>query len=787
LQALHPDLFLKKNMAAAAQWATDKLQSFANRFGGLLHEYITGITQYGDNLRTVLEQSNKVLRTQLETVVSALELGEQNFGTAFLTATTSQLRLQGTLSSNKRNLRLKRDELLERYEQLKETYRRNAHFDFEWLPITRIKSLQQVKNLIRDFQSALQGWQQQLPQYVHEEVLRLSSKTAQQGLVTASLPQNLEEKMEALLHDLEEIKLLSEPIAHNFLTLQKRQQFLEQIQSNLEQLMRNMRDFEVFYPWQRFWLTLSEADKKVIRALATIKTADWNTAFKSWFLHQALQQAQDAALPDDRLPLGEYRDQWEQFCEMLPLQIRSHWQENHAKTLKEIKKDKTWGPLVNMRNATFQEGALYADGGNWLTERFPVWVTSPEAALHTFSEQTEPVFDWIVINNLTELTAATALQLTRLAKRCIFFGEGEAQIALADAALADILPAPVNVFQLKGIHHYYPANVQQVFYGHYFTEMALSKPFKWSIHPVKSQFNSESWVNYAEVDAVIKWILELEASGQLAPPNTAIVATTIAQRDAIAAALLGLRRKPSSTSTFIQQMERNGLGIYHLGELAGLKADLLVLSLTFGPDEHSEMGAEIDVLNSPNHIKWLQLLMQVAQNEVYLIHSLPADVLRFLAQDQKNEGVFLVGNYVLLAQAWLKGDLAAQEIIADRLLKWRAAVPLENPAPVFWDELTQTLRPYLTAERLVRQPQASPIPLPLMIKAEKEGINPIALIADGFFANTPATDFNWEQAQRRWFNQNGWKCLPVWSVNFWKNPEQEGRKVAGQIIRLEKS
>lgn len=787
LQALHTDVFLKKNIAPAAQWTNDKLQSFVHRLGGLLHEYITGITQYGDNLRTVLEQTNKVLRTQLETVMSALELGEQNYGSSFLTATTSQLRLQGALFSNKRNLRIDRDEVINRYEVLKESYRRNAYFDFEWLPLTRIKNLQQVKSLAHRFQSALQEWQQQFPQYVHEEVLRLSSKTVQQGLTTASLPQNLEEKMEALLLDLDETKLLNEPVTHNFLTLQKRQQFLEQIQGNLEQLIRNMRDFELFYPWQRFWLTLSETEKKLIRALANIKTSDWNTAFKSWFLHQALQNAHDISLPDDRLSLGEYRDLWEHFCEMLPLQIRSLWQDNHNKTLKLIKKDKNWGPLVNSRNAYFKEGDLYAGGGKWLTDRFPVWVTSPEAALYTFQQQSEPLFDWVVINNLTELSTTIAQQLTQLAKRCVFFGEGEAQIALADDNLSDILPIPVNVFQLKGIHHYYPANLQQVFYGHYFTEMALSKSFKWTIKQVKSKFNSTNWINLAEVNAVINWILNLENSGQLDPPNIAIVATTIAQRDAIASAIYELRRKPSSTSTFIQQLERNGLGVYHLSELAGLKADLMIVSLTFGPDEHSEMGAEIDVLNSTDHVKWLQLLMQIAEKEVFLIHSLPPNTLRFIAEDQNKEGGFLLGNYVLLAQAWNQGDLPTQEHIADRLLKWRPPIPLENPAPIFWDELTQTLRPYLSVDRMARQPQAAPIQLPLMIKSAKEGDSPIAMIADGFFANTPFTDFSWEQAQRRWLNQNGWKCLPVWSVNFWKNPDQEGRKIAGQIIRLEKS
>jgi hypothetical protein len=289
LNGLSKSIFLKKNWAGAAQWAADKLQRFNTRFGALLHEYITGINQYGDNLRTVLEQSNKLVRNQLEILIQAIATGEQSHGASFLTVTTGQLRLLGTLSLKKRNLWQDRQQVFELYDQLKESYRRNTQFDFEWPVLSRIKNLQQVKSLAEQFQKALQAWQNDLPQYLQEETTRLSSKTVQQKLVTSTLPLNLEEKMDALLHELNDSELLAEPVVHQLLTLQKRQKFLEQTQTNLEHLLRNMRDFEAFYPWQQFWLSLNEPEQKVIQALATIKTSNWEIAFKSWFLHQALQ------------------------------------------------------------------------------------------------------------------------------------------------------------------------------------------------------------------------------------------------------------------------------------------------------------------------------------------------------------------------------------------------------------------------------------------------------------------------------------------------------------------
>jgi hypothetical protein len=57
------------------------------------------------------------------------------------------------------------------------------------------------------------------------------------------------------------------------------------------------------------------------------------------------------------------------------------------------------------------------------------------------------------------------------------------------------------------------------------------------------------------------------------------------------------------------------------------------------------------------------------------------------------------------------------------------------------------------------------------------------LLADGFVGTLGHTDYSWEAAQAGKISEEGFETRQVWSVNWWRQPDQEARRLAGDLMR----
>ena len=70
---------------------------------------------------------------------------------------------------------------------------------------------------------------------------------------------------------------------------------------------------------------------------------------------------------------------------------------------------------------------------------------------------------------------------------------------------------------------------------------------------------------------------------------------------------------------------------------------------------------------------------------------------------------------------------------------------------------------------------------------DQEGVLQTFLEADGFISHAPSTSYSWEQSQRTKIDSGKMRFIPVWSLKWWKNPKEEARKLASEIIKLDKA
>ena len=73
--------------------------------------------------------------------------------------------------------------------------------------------------------------------------------------------------MDYLLGEINSAQLFEAPLEHQMLTVPKRQKYLEGVIEQLETTRRSLKDFSVFYDWQKNWLGLSKPAHKLIHAL----------------------------------------------------------------------------------------------------------------------------------------------------------------------------------------------------------------------------------------------------------------------------------------------------------------------------------------------------------------------------------------------------------------------------------------------------------------------------------------------------------------------------------------
>ena len=301
---------------------------------------------------------------------------------------------------------------------------------------------------------------------------------------------------------------------------------------------------------------------------------------------------------------------------------------------------------------------------------------------------------------------------------------------------------------------------------------------------VEGRYNEENETNEAEAQHIIRVLNQIKKTPQRTFPTVGIACFSVGQRNLILDYLLEIKRKRQQGAEKIQQLERNGLGVFHVDDLVGQHFDILIISGTYGAvDLKGTLSSHIQRLEQPGGTKSLYLLMGRALKEVFIINSLPLDYLESCMEDHAKNGSFLLTNFYAYAQAIQQTDPESQQKIVENVQKWQASGQKAKSNSFFLKEVARSLTPYLKSGRIEEQVSTAHLSFPLLIKPTNEDVPPLVLQPDGFFAQTPATDFFWEHQQWERLNQNGYHYLPIWSARWWKTPLQEARRLASTIIK----
>ena len=798
LSRLNDAVFTQYDRPEGVAWTEANVQALLHKATALHHRYISKTNDYAEALLDHYEQYYFELAGFVKKVRDSLEDGVQRFGSDFEKAISNSEKLYGVFSDRYKEIVTAKEKIGATFEEMRRLYSLRKYFEFDFPPTLDVKNIKKIAELTKDFEASLRLWRRRIPGAVRDDVRRLNGKSIHSDLDFREQIKDLEYGMDVFVEEFNQAGLYGETLRHEMLTIPKRQEFLEDVIARLEDTQFYLRDFDDFYVWQRHWLHLSPAAQKVVRALCKIKPLNWEAAFESWYLHHLLQNEFHPGLHWDTGTQANLHTYTRELKQLLPTQISALWQNRKNKALRALKSAdakayKTWfGKNNRAMSASHRADELFRMHVNSLTETLPVLLVTPQVALDVV-QASNMLFDIVLVDEAHNIPKQECYHLFDMAKNLVVFGDSK----------QDMTPAAEDDFLefCKGIG----AKTSTLDYQHQdspeewvrFNRIAFGTPFKRMpsgrsaqdatvVANVEGRYEETSGTNEAEARQIIDWLNLIEPTPAKTYPVVGIACATEPQRDLIAGQLLKIRQRRMAGHEKIQQLHLNGLGVYQFAELQGQHVDILLISITHGTtDAHGTLTRDLHFWNSQAGFNQLHLALTRATQKMFIAHSIPEGLHSVLAADKNFIGTCVLSHLVTFAAQIQRGDMAAAEEQLARMSELLDYSVSDYPATTFMEEVEIALRPYFDTTQIRRNELAARIRVPMHVQGKSADEPSSVLLFDGVLAPTALPSYEWEEKMRQYFAKHHIQYVPALSVQWWKSPKQEARRLASRLLKKE--
>lgn len=793
LGRLNNTVFMEHSSADGLAWTESTVKTLLTKATAIHHRYISKTNDYAEALLDHYEQHYAELASATKRIQDALEDGVQQYGPDFEKTASTTEKLYGVFSDRYKQIATAKQQLGEYYEALRHAFLQRKYFDFDFPQNLDVRNIKKIAEQTKRFDEALSTWLRRVPGIVREDVRRLNAKSIHTELDFREQIKELEYAMDVFLEEFNAAGLYADTLRHEMLTIPKRQEFLEDMIARLEDTQFYLRDFPDFYIWQRHWLNLSPPEQQVVRALCKIKPRNWKAAFDSWYLHHFLQSRYSPNLHWDEETTAAYHADMAELARLQPAQISALWQARKTKALKALKDAdatafKTWfGKNNRTLSQSRKADELFEQHIEPLTETLPALFVTPPVALDVV-RASNTTYDLVLVDEAHNIPKQECYHLFGMAKSLVVFGDAKQDMtpAAEDDLLEFCKALGGHTHNLEYQHQDSPEEWLR------FNQIAFGTPFKrlpsghsssdvTAVANVEGHYDEATGTNEAEARQIIDWLNLIEPTPAKTYPVVGIACATVEQRDLIAGQLLKIRQRKTAGHEKIQQLHLNGLGVYQFAELQGQHVDILLLSIAHGlVDAHGTLTNHLHFWNSQLGFNQLHVALTRATQRIYIAHSIPPGLHTVLAANKNFIGTCVLSHLVTFGELMQQGDRAAAEEQLEHLRALLEYPDASHTSTTFMQEVELALQPYFVTGQLRRNAVVEGVVAPTLIHA---GEHRSLLLYDGVLASSPLPSYEWEEKIRRYFAKRQVDCVPTLSVQWWKSPKQEARKLAARLVR----
>jgi len=770
LNILHTGVLGNTSLEEISDYFNLQLNEERNNFRFILTEYLNVLTQYSDALNINLFKQIQGIIERIEEIENKFDGFLDLFGNDFLFTKNFSLLLYSKLADRGKKILEAREMMVQLLNKLKVSIESQQFWSFpeppEHISHTHLGDWINYLPILKE--SAIE-WQQHLPDFINEEVLRASSNNVHASTVFKDQFSYLENLMDEAIENFNSKSLYLERLDHQALTLIKRQKWLELTVNSFDLILVNIRDFSTFYQWQLSWKELSPGAKAVIQVLSTINPADWVMTFKNWYLHQILLKNYHHYLPDTTLPLETYEADWELLQSMMPRQIQSLWFQKRRERIKQWKKDektifqKMIGWLENSQLKEYDYLFFLKDMLPLWLDCFPVFCLTVKQANELFQQYPTIEFDHVYWGDVQYSTIQEIAKFQALGKSTTYFYNPAFDKNENENELINKYP----MYKMSKIHGFYQGNPWQQWRGGQVTVNAI-KEASVHFHRINGVFQPNG-VNEGEATFLINELSKIRYSSTEFIPSVGIICLTEMQRNFISTLIFKVCHEESTLKSHFNNLKNNGLEILMPNEIESRHFNLVYLLTSF-EDVNLLLKSSFSSIN-------VEQIAALPLDNFTVITSLKrAELIEMDEKDDKD--IFIP--YLKFLEAINDRDLYALEYEFQKF-RFKKEEPFSENYHAFWAELMHRLDSKQATFEFQKNIFFNQDYFPFFIKKQTVQANYIFFLLDGFHANTAHTDFIWEIRQTNKLKKYGIELLPVWTVNWWKNNVIELKRLVANI------
>ena len=257
LRDLNAGIFVHKSESDALSFIQESIDGLLDKGRQLLRSFIAVQNEYAENLTGHYQKIYNRNKKLLEGLKSKLQELNSLYNRDLRSSSKFTLQLFGSFNTKAKEVLHFRKQLSDQYLALQKLNTEGALFHHTFLKETDFQFTDRVSSNLKQYSNLLNNWHHKAILNVQEENLRLNSKTALAELGFKEKISDLEvSRLELFVEELNAIGLYQLPLESKTLTLSKQQKFLELCIDKLENTKLNLRDFNGFYQWQKFWFSL---------------------------------------------------------------------------------------------------------------------------------------------------------------------------------------------------------------------------------------------------------------------------------------------------------------------------------------------------------------------------------------------------------------------------------------------------------------------------------------------------------------------------------------------------
>ncbi len=771
LEMLQPSIFTENEEAEATQKLRSKLSAAEEELTQLQHRYLSATDQYRDQLSGYYDNISRQLSDTLQQLEIKMKQYSQQHGIDFQLTSLASLKLISRFSNKYKTILQAKQEVIGLFRKLHQDYQQNAYFDFSFTAEGEKRNIARWSTDMEAFREALKTWQAQIPSQIKTEMLRLSPGNSKEKIGMSEEIRSLETALEEALGRLNKASLFQEQFRNVMLTTEKQRQYLGAVIGKIEQAQAFLRDFSDYFRWKKCWLSLSPTARSLIKALISAKPRNWMTAYKSWFLHHRLRKACNDRLPEHTPPIAEFAGQLAALQQQMPKQIQALWANRMNRSIKQWK---TEDKLSYQQFFTDQHGLeglspyvnLFRQHIELVSTRFPVFLTTPFAALNLTGKSSAPPFDNVLILDGAMEGLQQAQAALQLGKKVVILGEETQQV---------LNPHQQPLWQYLNELPSYALSSGRTTSAD--SSESTVKTEQLSFISTNGIFDEDQEINATEALETLQVLQQLPPTPQQTYPRVHILCMTQAQRDLLYSHFLDIKQKNMPEKEKIQHLERNGLSVFSIDEVPLPPADVLIFNHTFGPVRgQGGLSEKTQRLQKPRFKEQLKMVLKKPFQQVVLINSIPMNDLRKLAQSDEGLASYF-GSF--------PQEISHQLFDSPQPFIEAPKAPQQPSAELYFvKEVSDQLKPLLAAHRLKLYKESMPSSKILLVASEEEPIRRAAILPDGFFSESPSTHMLWEYNQQTHYINKGIALIPIWSVLWWKDQEAEAQKLIDALVGI---